>query len=566
MSQRRECDDIAMTASLVAKDIAGGYAHRVLFDHLDLTVAPGDVVGVVRANGAGKSTLLAVLSGSLAPLEGTVTRAPADAFVGWLPQEHERVPGETVAQYVARRTGCAAASEAMELAAAALADEAPASGAEDDPADVYSAALDHWLATGAADLDERLPAVLADVGLRTGNTPPEDALMTGLSGGQAARVGLAALLCSRFDVVLLDEPTNDLDLDGLARLEEVVSGMRGGVVLVSHDREFMARCVTRVIELDLAQHTNTVYNGGYESFLEEREVARRHRREEYEEFAEKKADLVARARTQREWSSQGVRNAMRKAPDSDKIRRRAASESSEKQAQKVRQMESRIARLDEVAEPRKEWVLEFTIGSAPRSSSVVATVANAVVRQGDFTLGPVSLQVNGGERIGITGPNGAGKSTLLRLLTGTVTPDEGTASLGASVAIGQIDQARGQFTGPQPLADRFEELVPDYSTEQVRTLLAKFGLRADHVDRAVGDLSPGERTRAALALLQARGVNVLVLDEPTNHLDLPAIEQLEAALESFDGALLLVTHDRRMLEKVRIDTRWHVDGGHVTVE
>ncbi|GAB39982.1 putative ABC transporter ATP-binding protein [Gordonia sputi NBRC 100414] len=566
MSQRRECDDIAMTASLVAKDIAGGYAHRVLFDHLDLTVAPGDVVGVVGANGAGKSTLLAVLSGSLAPLEGTVTRAPADAFVGWLPQEHERVPGETVAQYVARRTGCAAASEAMELAAAALADEAPASGAEDDPADVYSAALDHWLATGAADLDERLPAVLADVGLRTGDTPPEDALMTGLSGGQAARVGLAALLCSRFDIVLLDEPTNDLDLDGLARLEEVVSGMRGGVVLVSHDREFMARCVTRVIELDLAQHTNTVYNGGYESFLEEREVARRHRREEYEEFAEKKADLVARARTQREWSSQGVRNAMRKAPDNDKIRRRAASESSEKQAQKVRQMESRIARLDEVAEPRKEWVLEFTIGSAPRSSSVVATVANAVVRQGDFTLGPVSLQVNAGERIGITGPNGAGKSTLLRLLTGSVTPDEGTSSLGASVAIGQIDQARGQFTGPQPLADRFEELVPDYSTEQVRTLLAKFGLRADHVDRAVGDLSPGERTRAALALLQARGVNVLVLDEPTNHLDLPAIEQLEAALESFDGALLLVTHDRRMLEKVRIDTRWHVDGGHVTVE
>lgn len=566
MSQRRECDDIAMTASLVAKDIAGGYAHRVLFDHLDLTVAPGDVVGVVRANGAGKSTLLAVLSGSLAPLEGTVTRAPADAFVGWLPQEHERVPGETVAQYVARRTGCAAASEAMELAAAALADEAPASGAEDDPADVYSAALDHWLATGAADLDERLPAVLADVGLRTGNTPPEDALMTGLSGGQAARVGLAALLCSRFDVVLLDEPTNDLDLDGLARLEEVVSGMRGGVVLVSHDREFMARCVTRVIELDLAQHTNTVYNGGYESFLEEREVARRHRREEYEEFAEKKADLVARARTQREWSSQGVRNAMRKAPDNDKIRRRAASESSEKQAQKVRQMESRIARLDEVAEPRKEWVLEFTIGSAPRSSSVVATVANAVVRQGAFTLGPVSLQVNAGERIGITGPNGAGKSTLLRLLTGSVTPDEGTASLGASVAIGHIDQARGQFTGSQQLADRFEQLVGDYSTEQVRTLLAKFGLRADHVDRAIGDLSPGERTRAALALLQARGVNVLVLDEPTNHLDLPAIEQLEAALESFDGALLLVTHDRRMLEKVRIDTRWHVDGGRVSVQ
>lgn len=551
-----------MTASLVAKDIAGGYAHRVLFDRLDLTVAPGDVIGVVGANGAGKSTLLRVLAGDLAPLEGTVTRAPADAFVGWLPQEHDRVPGETVAQYVARRTGCAAATEAMDTAAAALA--ADTDTGVDDPADFYAAALDHWLATGAADLDDRLPAVLADLGFATGVIAPESALMTSLSGGQAARVGLAALLSSRFDVVLLDEPTNDLDLDGLARLEEVVGGMRAGVVLVSHDREFLARSVTRVVELDLAQHTNTVFGGGYESYLEEREVARRHKREEYEEFAEKKADLVARARTQREWSSQGVRNAMRKAPDNDKIRRKAASESSEKQAQKVRQMESRIARLDEVEEPRKEWVLEFTIGSAPRSSSVVATLNKAVVRHGDFVLGPISLQVNAGERIGVTGSNGAGKSTLLALLLGRVEPDEGSAELGANVAIGEIDQARGQFAGTQRLADRFEELMPELATAEVRTLLAKFGLRADHVDRPVAELSPGERTRAALALLQARGVNVLVLDEPTNHLDLPAIEQLESALDSFDGALLLVTHDRRMLDTVRIDRRWQVANGHVT--
>lgn len=550
-----------MTASLVAKDIAGGYAHRVLFDHLDLTVAPGDVVGVLGANGAGKSTLLRVLAGELAPLEGTVTRAPADAFVGWLPQEHERVQGETVAQYVARRTGCAAATQAMEAAAAALGDD-DHSGS-DDPADVYATALDRWLACGAADLDERLPAVLADLGLPAGDVAAGSALMSGLSGGQAARVGLAALLCSRFDVVLLDEPTNDLDLDGLSRLEDVVAGMRGGVVLVSHDREFMARSATRIVELDLAQHTNTVYNGGYESYLEEREIARQHRRAEYEEFAEKKADLVARARTQREWSSHGVRNAIRKAPDNDKIRRRAASESSEKQAQKVRQMESRIARLDEVAEPRKEWVLEFTIGSAPRSSSVVATLTNAVVRRGGFTLGPVSLQVNAGERIGITGPNGAGKSTLLGVLTGRIVPDEGSTQLGASVAIGEIDQARGQFAGPQVLAERFEYLVPEFTTAEVRTLLAKFGLRADHVDRPIADLSPGERTRAALALLQARGVNVLVLDEPTNHLDLPAIEQLESALDSFDGAVLLVTHDRRMLGGVRLDTRWCVGDGRV---
>ena len=552
-----------MTATLVAKNVAGGFAHRTLFEGLDLTVAPGDVVGVVGANGAGKSTLLRILAGDIEPLDGKVSLAPADAFVGWLPQEHERVPGESVAGYIARRTGCTAATLTMDAAAAALADPGEAS-AGIDPADRYSLALDHWLATGAADLDERLPAVLADLGLGSGEVQPASTPMTALSGGQAARVGLAALMLSRFDIVLLDEPTNDLDLDGLDRLEDFVRDLRGGVVLVSHDREFLARSVTRVLELDLAQNTTTVFGGGYDSYLEEREVTRRHRREHYDEFAEKKADLEARARTQREWSSQGVRNAMRKAPDNDKIRRRAATESSEKQAQKVRQMESRIARLEEVVEPRKEWTLEFTIGAAPRSSSVVATLANAVVRQGEFILGPVSVQVDAGERIGITGPNGAGKSTLLRLLLGRQQPDEGRASLGANVAIGEIDQARAEFSGPGRLVDRFEQRVPTWPTADVRTLLAKFGLRADHVERAVDDLSPGERTRAGLALLQACGTNVLVLDEPTNHLDLAAIEQLEEALETYTGALLLVTHDRRMLQNVRLDRSWLVDNGQVS--
>ncbi len=559
-----------MTATLVAKDLSGGHAARTLFEGVDLTVAPGDVIGVVGVNGAGKSTLLRLLAGVDEPLAGTVSTSPADAFVGWLPQEHDRVEGETVAAYVARRTGCAAATEAMDVAAAALGE--PDAG--DAAGDAYSIALERWLASGAADLDERLPVVLGDLGLAAPDGPTAHgttshavgpgSLMTSLSGGQAARVGLAALLLSRFDVVLLDEPTNDLDLDGLARLEQFVQGLRGGAVLVSHDREFLARSVTAVLELDLAQSSHRLFGGGYDSYLEEREIARQHKREAYDEYAATKADLVSRARTQREWSSQGVRNAMRKNPDNDKIRRRAASESSEKQAQKVRQMESRIARLEEVEEPRKEWRLEFTIGQAPRSSAVVATLADATFVQGDFTLGPVSLQVDGGDRIGITGPNGAGKSTLLRALLGRQEPTTGTASLGSSVAIGEVDQARAAFSGTEPLAAAFEALVPEYATADVRTLLAKFGLRADHVGRPSADLSPGERTRAGLALLQARGVNVLVLDEPTNHLDLAAIEQLEQALESYDGTLLLVTHDRRMLDTVRLDRHWHVEDGRVT--
>ena len=185
------------------------------------------------------------------------------------------------------------------------------------------------------------------------------------------------------------------------------------------------------------------------------------------------------------------------------------------------------------------------------------------MHQGDYVLGPVSLQIDAGERIGITGPNGAGKSTLLRLLLGRRQPDEGRASLGANVAIGEIDQARADFAGPDRLIERFEQRLPTWTTADVRTLLAKFGLRADHVERPVDELSPGERTRAGLALLQACGTNVLVLDEPTNHLDLPAIEQLEQALESYDGALLLVTHDRRMLQNVRLYRSWRVDACRV---
>lgn len=545
-----------MSATLVAKDLTGGHGHRTLFENLNFTLAPGDVLGLVGANGAGKSTLLRLLAGVATPLSGTVSTSPDGAFIGWMPQEHERIPGETIAEYLSRRTGCAQATTAMETTAEALGSGQP--GADDADA----AAFDHWMASGAADLEDRIPVVLAELGF----TLPATTHMTALSGGQTARIALAALLLSRFDAVLLDEPTNDLDLDGLQRLENFITSLRTGVVVVSHDREFLARCTTGIVELDLAQGQVAVYQGGYESYLEERAINRRHAREAYEQFADQKADLVSRARTQREWSSQGVRNAMRKAPDNDKVRRRANSESSEKQAQKVRQMESRIARLTEVAEPRKEWVLQFSIAAAERSSSVVCTLNDAQITLGDFTLGPVSVQVNAGERIGITGPNGAGKSTLLKLLLGKLSPQGGSASFGASIAVGEIDQARSYLGSERPLGEAFEEQLPALAPAEARTLLAKFGLKTAQCAAPVGELSPGERTRAGMALLQARGVNLLVLDEPTNHLDVPAIEQLEQALENYEGALLLVTHDRRMLDTVRLDQRWLVEQGTVHLQ
>ncbi|WP_439677386.1 ABC-F family ATP-binding cassette domain-containing protein [Embleya sp. MST-111070] len=543
-----------MSATIVVKELAAGHGDRVLFSGLDLVIAPGDVVGLVGVNGAGKSTLLRLLAGLAAPEAGSVQLSPPTASVGHLPQEPERRPGETVRAFLARRTGVAAAQAALDAATEGLVEGR--AGADDE----YSVALDRWLDLGGADLEERAEEVAAELGLAV----DLDREMTALSGGQAARAGLMSLLLSRYDVFLLDEPTNDLDLDGLDRLEKFVTGLRAGTVVISHDREFLARTVDRVVELDLAQQQVRSFGGGYDAYLAEREVARRHAREDYEEYADKRGDLEARARMQRGWMDKGTRNARRKSTDNDKISRKTRAEASEKQASKARQTERMIERLDVVEEPRKEWELRMEIAAAPRAGAVVATLNGAVVERGGFTLGPVTLQIDWADRVAITGANGAGKSTLLAALLGRTELTAGQGSLGSGVVVGEVDQARGLFLGDRPLLDAFCALVPDLLPADVRTLLAKFGLKAAHVLRPAATLSPGERTRAALALLQAEGVNLLVLDEPTNHLDLPAIEQLEAALESYAGTLLLVTHDRRMLDAVRTTRRLRVADGRVT--
>ncbi|MER5704212.1 ABC-F family ATP-binding cassette domain-containing protein [Micromonospora sp. NPDC002296] len=543
-----------MSATMVVKDLAAGHGERLLFAGLDLVVAPGDVVGLVGVNGAGKSTLLRTLAGLLPVEAGNVTLSPPTAAVGHLPQEPERRPGETLRDFLARRTGVTAAQAALDAATEAL--TAGSAGADD----AYADALERWLGLGGADLEERAEQVAAELGLAVDLDHP----MTGLSGGQAARAGLASLLLSRYDIFLLDEPTNDLDLAGLDRLEQFVTGLRAGTVLVSHDREFLTRTVTRVLELDLHQQQVRHYGGGYAAYLEEREVARRHARDEYDEYADTRAGLEARARTQRSWMEKGVKNARRKATDNDKIGRKFRSEASEKQAAKAKQTARLIERLDVVEEPRKEWELRMEIAAAPRAGAVVASLRDAVVRRGDFTLGPVTLQVDWADRMAITGANGSGKTTLLGALLGRLPLDAGHAALGPGVVVGEVDQARGLFLGGQPLLDAFQLAVPELAPADARTLLAKFGLRADHVLRPAASLSPGERTRAALALLQGRGVNLLVLDEPTNHLDLAAIEQLEAALAEYPGTLLLVTHDRRMLEAVAVNRRVRVDAGRIT--
>jgi ATPase subunit of ABC transporter with duplicated ATPase domains len=529
--------------SLTARGLTRSRGSFTVLDGVDVAVGPRTRLGVVGPNGVGKTTLLRLLAGLDVADRGSIVCTPPGLRVGYLPQEPER-SDETLAAFLARRTGVTAADAELVRAAAALGDR----DAGADAGDIYAAALDAFLAAGGSDFDARARAVGDDLGL-------PDALLdlptAALSGGQAARASLAAILLSRFDVFLLDEPTNDLDFAGLARLEAFLDELPGGVVVVSHDRAFLERVVTRVLELDEHSRGATEFGGGWTGYLDARSTARRHAEEDFAAYRSERERLTERARAQRQWSVQGVTRAKRDTGERDKFIRRFQVATSEKQAAKAKATDRAIARLEPVEKPWEGWDLRFQLASAPRSGDVVVRLRGAVVERGNFRLGPVDLEIAWGERVAIAGPNGSGKTTLLLAALGHLPLAAGERWMGPGVVVGEMEQGRDAFAGDASLLDAFVAatglLLPD-----ARSLLAKFGLGAEHVLRPGRTLSPGERTRAVLARFAAQGVNCLVLDEPTNHLDLPAIEQLEQALETYDGTLLVVTHDRRLLEEMRI--------------
>lgn len=542
------------SATLRARGVARAYGAAPALVDVDLTVGPEDRVGVVGANGVGKTTLLRVLAGEDSPDSGSVAVSPPGATVGYLTQEHGTRDDETLSAQLARRTGIMRAEEDLGAAAAALASGAP--GADDR----YARALERYLALGVADFDARRAEVIAELGLdeRLLAVP-----VAGLSGGQRAKAALASLLLSRFDLLLLDEPTNDLDFDGLARLEDFLDARRGGLVVVSHDRAFLERVVTSVLELDEASHRATQFAGGYRTYLELRATARRHAEEDYDRYVRARDRLKARERLQREWAVQGVRRERRSPRDHDVAQRRFRADRTEKQAAKVRITERALERLETAEKPYEGWRLELDLKAAPRSGDVVARLDGAVVARGDWRLGPLDLEVRFAERIAIVGPNGSGKTTLLDAVLGRVELEAGRRTLGRSVVVGEIGQRRDRFsTAPVPLVEEFLALS-GLDVAAGRSALAKFGLEAADAERHGSTLSPGERTRAELALLTVAGTNCLVLDEPTNHLDLAAIEELESALAGWPGTLLLVTHDRRMLETVALTRRLSLRGGRL---
>ncbi len=539
-------------ATLTAHGLSKSYGGHLVLDRVSLVVAPGDRIGIVAPNGTGKSTLLRLLAREDQPDSGSVVLAPPEATVGHLTQEVER-GRETVRQLLARRTGVAGANASLDLAARGVADGV--AGAEE----VYTAALDRYLARGAADFDTRLARLLDELGL---DAQLVDRRTATLSGGQAARVALAAILLARYDVFLLDEPTNDLDFAGLDRLSEYLTRLPGGAVVVSHDRAFLEHTITSVLEIDEHTHRARRYEGGWLAYQDERARDRLHAEQRYAEYTAHRAVLTQRAQREREWSHQGLSKA-RGQDEPDRYIRSYKKAQSEQLAGRARRTERMSDRLDVVDKPWEGWELHLELAAAPRSGELVAALDSAVVDRGDFRLGPVDLEIRWRDRIAIGGANGSGKTTLLETLMGGSELGSGARRLGPGVIFGELDQARARFAGVGSLSDAFSDASGCTVTE-TRTLLAKFGLGADHVTRDADSLSPGERTRAALALLMAIGANCLVLDEPTNHLDLPAITQLEQALATWDHTLLVVTHDQRFLDAMRLDRRLRVEAGVVT--
>ena len=348
------------------------------------------------------------------------------------------------------------------------------------------------------------------------------------SGGEKARTALAAVLRGGFDVLLLDEPTNDLDFAGLAWLKRSLASHPGSLVVVSHDRAFLDRTVTRIVELDEWTRAAKEYSGGWSDYEAERERRRERHYRRWESSVAERRRIEEQQRRMAEWERRGYGQGRKKKKSKDVKRTYGA----------------KLARVETVEKPYEPWELHLALSPATRSGDVVVRLEHAVLERGAFRLGPLDLEVGWGDRLAIAGPNGSGKTTLLDALLGRLPLTSGSRRLGPGVVLGELEQDRAALSGPQTLLEVFR----DFKEETARTLLAKFGLGADDVLRSAESLSPGERTRAGLALLTARGVNCLVLDEPTNHLDVEAIEELERALTAYDGTVILVTHDRRFLE------------------
>jgi macrolide transport system ATP-binding/permease protein len=537
------------TAQLALHDITKRYQDHVVLDRVGFTIRPGEKVGVIGDNGSGKSTLIKLIAGREQPDNGTLT-VVAPGGVGYLAQTLELPPDATVQDAVDLALADLRELEAeMRRAEAGLAERpyrAGQAGQEDAGLtallESYAALVDRYQARGGYEADSRVEIALHGLGLPG---LERDRRLGTLSGGERSRLALAATLASEPELLLLDEPTNDLDDRAVGWLEEHLRGHRGTVVAVTHDRLFLDRLTTTILEVDSGKVAR--YGNGYEGYLAAKAAERQRRLLEYEQWRaelDRSRDLIAS-------NVARLDNIPRKLPfavfGAGQFRMRGRGHGA---MVRIRNAKERVARLTEnpVAPPPEPlaFTAEITTEAAAPPEETVAELTD--VRVGD-RLGVDSLRLAPGERLLITGPNGAGKTTLLRLLAGELAPDSGTVRV--SGRVGHLRQDQVPWPKGLTVLQAFSDGRVGDLDEHTEALLSLGLFSPDDLRQRVEDLSYGQRRRIELARLVTEPVDLLLLDEPTNHLSPALVEELEEALTDYQGAVAVVTHDRRMRSRFK---------------
>jgi ATP-binding cassette subfamily F protein 3 len=523
---------------LAVSDLSKRYADRQILDRVSFVLNDDERLGLVGPNGAGKSTLLRILAGIEAPDSGSVSLPPGTS-IGYLRQGFADLPEGSLADLLDGPTnGLLSRGAELDAATARLGLDI---GDSDEALRDFDEALAAFEAVGGYAAIDDLAMLLGSLGLQD---LPFTTPLAYLSGGQKTRAGLAALLGSKPSLLLLDEPSNHLDLDALGWLAQFLTGYPGAALIVSHDRAFLDTTITGILELDDRSHSITAYAGTYSDYRAAKQAAEQ---AQLDAFERQERELAQISRNIGEVAGHALRT--ERATQNDYLRGR-----SKKVARTAKVRQRKLERLleseDHLEKPERRWNLALDFGSPAEESEDVAIVDGAsVTLDGKLILRDIDLHIRAGERIALTGPNGGGKSTLIRLLTGNLAPTAGSVRLGPSVTPGRYAQEQETLALDQTVLEQTRAHVPLSETD-ARSFLHRFLFGGESVFQPVRSLSYGERARLSLALLVLQGANFLLLDEPLNHLDLPSRERFEEALARFEGTILIVLHDRFAIEHI----------------
>ncbi|MBO8203475.1 ABC-F family ATP-binding cassette domain-containing protein [Streptomyces smyrnaeus] len=532
-----------MPTQITASAVTKSYEGRTVLDGVSCALPAGERAGIVGENGSGKTTLLRLFAGREKPDGGEIV-LHADGGVGYLPQE-EVLPGELTVQQVI--DGAMSELRAMERRLRTL--ETAMADGDESALREYGELLTVFEVRGGYEAEARVERALHGLGL---GLLPRARTVGGLSGGERVRLRLAALLAASPEVLLLDEPTNHLDDAALRWLEEHLRARRGTTVAVSHDRTFLERVATTLLEVDADRRQVVRYGNGYAGYLAEKAAARHRWAEAHERWRDETERLRETAATtaRRVAPGRAMKDGNKMAYD------RAAGRVQQSLASRVRNAEERLRRMLADPVPPPPTPLRFA-APALRGAGLRGTVLDAEGVGVRGRLARTGLTVSAGERLLVTGPNGAGKSTLLSVLAGELAPDTGRISRRGRIGhLPQEPEIAGD--GGATLLEAYAHGRPGPPEEHARRLLSLGLFDAERLSVPVARLSTGQRQRLALARLVTEPVDVLLLDEPTNHLSPALVEELEAALDAYDGALVVVSHDRRLRQ------RWR--GAHLTLE